>query len=383
VGNNTDEYRYFVIPTGLTRDADLIGLELRPGNKKIVHHALAWEDTSGAARAADSAAPGYGYPGSAGSTLAGINGQLPGYVPGQKPILWTNGIAQKIHKNADLKVQIHYAPTASDEQDSTSINLFFAQQPATRLLKSKVMVPLPGVLVNGPFIIPANQIKDFHGTWTVPEEASVAAIAPHCHNLGQNWRVYAITPNGDSINLIKINEWDFNWQGAYYFKKLIHLPINTVIHAWAKYDNTTSNPKNPNNPPKTLSFGENTKDEMYYLPITYLSYQPGDENIVFEGNSTAINDSRFYSVQNKLYPIAPNPARGSIKVGFTLADGNIITLKLYNANGQLVTTPIDSKYYLQGLHNQDLDLSRLTEGIYTLSLDIKGVIQSQRIVVCK
>ena len=70
-------------------------------------------------------------------------------------------------------------------------------------------------------------------------------IAPHMHLLGQSWEVYAETPSGDTINLIQIPEWDFNWQGVYFFERFQILEPGTVLHAFAEYDNTTKQPLEP------------------------------------------------------------------------------------------------------------------------------------------
>lgn len=383
VGNNVDEYRYFVIPTGLTEDKDLVALEIRPGNKKIVHHCLVWEDTTGASALEDAKSAEYGFVGGQLTTLNSLNGQLPGYVPGQKPVLYTNGIAQKLHAGADLKLQVHYAPSASDQYDSTTINLFFAERPATRYLQSHVMIPFFGTLTNGPFVIPANQTKEFHGVLTVPEDVSMVGIAPHSHLLGRRWEVFAVTPSMDTINLIRIPEWDFNWQGAYYFKKLIKIPKNSVVHAYAQYDNTTENINNPHNPPQRITWGEKTSDEMFYLPLIYLSYQPGDENIEFEDLATAVQDpSRFYSVKDELYPIlTPNPTAERVNIGFTLAAGSPVTLKLVSANGTVIKTWMQHQFHLAGWHSVELDLGGLPQGIYLVVMETGKVRMAKQLAI--
>lgn len=382
-GNNQDEYRYFVIPTSLTEDKDLIGLELRPGNKAIVHHALVWEDTTGTSQAADNQTPEYGYESGRNDAFSSLNGQLPGYVPGMRPVIYTNDVAQKLRAGADLKIQVHYAPSPIDQQDSTTVNLFFAKRPATRFVKSKVMVPLPGTLTNGPFIIPANQVKEFHGTYRFTEDVSLLNISPHMHKLGQRWEVFAIKPNKDTIKLIKINEWDFNWQGTYSFKKPIILPKGTIVHAYAKYDNTVNNPVNPNNPPKTISWGENTSDEMYYLPFSWVTYQSGDENIVFENQTTAVKEAEFQSIINELYPIAPNPAIDKVKVGFTLSEAANATLQVYDVNGKLLNTIFANQFHFPGLHTADLDVSKQAVGVYIVTLNVNGKQYSQKLLVNK
>lgn len=387
IGNDHDEYRNFVIPTGLTQDRDLIALELRPGNKTIVHHALFWADTTGQAAADDAATPEYGYSGNTAAIVANgsIDNQLPSYVPGQHPTVLSNDLAYKLKAGSDILCQFHYAPVATDQQDSSTINLFFAPQPAQRYVKSHVMIPFFGTLLNGPFSIPAGQVKEFHGTFTIPEDASMISTMPHMHYLGQSWRVFAITPNGDTVPLIKINAWDFNWQGNYDFKHLIHLPQGSVVHAFASYDNSTNNVYNPNNPPITVGWGENTSDEMYWLPLQWVSYRTGDETLELEpedtSSTTGINDPRFYQVKDKLYPIAPNPAAYNVNIGFTLGKDNKISLRLFNLDGQLVNTLIDNQLYLQGLYTKQIDVSYLPSGIYNLELTTNSGHQTERLVV--
>ena len=52
-GSNEDEYRVFVLPTGLTQDRDLVSVEFRPGNRAILHHGLLAFDATGKAREND------------------------------------------------------------------------------------------------------------------------------------------------------------------------------------------------------------------------------------------------------------------------------------------------------------------------------------------
>jgi hypothetical protein len=244
------------------------------------------------------------------------------------------------------------------------------------------MIPTVGTLTNGPFVIPANQVKEFHGVWTLPEEVSMLGVAPHCHKLGQRWIVFAITPTQDTVHLIRVNDWDFNWQGTFYFDKLIHLPKNTVIHAYAKYDNTSNNIQNPNNPPKLITWGENTSDEMFYLPLIYLSYQAGDEAIVFNDVSGVDDNPQYFTVKDALYPVlSPNPAVDRVKVGFTLANATPVSLQLYNAQGELIKSWIEHQFYLPGLHTRELELGVLAAGVYTLVLETSDKRRAQQLVI--
>jgi hypothetical protein len=383
VGTNTDEYRYFVLPTGLTTDKKIRSMEFRPGNKKVVHHALVWEDTTGAAAAEDALTPEYGYSGGGSNNTNLSQQQLPGYVPGAFPVIYSNGITQKLHAGGDLKVQMHFAPTSTDEADSSSINIFFDNSNSIRYLQSFIMLPLPNVLVNGPFYIFANTKKEFHGRYTVPIDVSLLSVAPHCHKLGTHWKVYAVKPGGDTVKLIHIPSWDFNWQGAFQFKQLIKLPAGSVIHAFAGYDNTTGNVNNPHNPPINITWGEGTGDEMYYLPISFLPYQAGDENIVLEDPVTGVRNPVFEQVSDKLYPVAPVPANESIRFGYTLATSGEVGIRLFSLEGKLKKTIEPDSYHLPGYHTRELQVSDLAAGVYFLEFTKGKIRQTQKVVVGK
>jgi len=381
-GNNTDEYRYFAIPTGLTQNKKIKSIELRPGNTKLVHHVLIWEDTTGQTAAFDAATPEYGYGENQGAGADLNQPQFPGYVPGSSPPIYSHGIVQTLHAGSDLKLQVHYAPTSIDETDSSSINIFFENGQSNRPLQSTIMLPFGNVLVNGPFVIPANTKKEFHGRISFPFDVSLYSVSPHCHKLGTHWKVYAVKPTGDTIPLINIKKWDFNWQGDYQFRQLIKVPAGSVIHAFAGYDNTTANVNNPHNPPQMITWGQGTSEEMYYLPITYLNYQPGDENIVFETDSvTTSNGIRLSGLTNKLYPIYPVPAQDAITVGYTLAESGKVSLGLYSTDGRKIQLIENDTYHLPGYHTRKISVSKLQTGVYLLEM-IKGQErQVQKVVV--
>ena len=112
------------------------------------------------------------------------------------------------------------------------------------------------------------------------------SVFPHMHLLGKDMVIYAVTPLNDTINLIKINKWDFEWQYSYFFEKFIKIPSGSMIYAKGNYDNTVS----PSNPiPVTVQSGFNTQDEMFIGGFQYLLYQLGDENISIDNGSISTN----------------------------------------------------------------------------------------------
>lgn len=380
-GNDEDEYRIFVLPTGLTEDKDLAAIELRPGNTQVVHHALFAYDTTGQAQLLDANEPGYGYTAFGGFGISGVqNNQFPGYVPGQIPRFFPDGIGQKLYKNADLLVQMHYAPWSVDSWDSSSVNIFFKKDPVQRYVKNKIMHPFLGTLVNGPFLIRPDSITTFHGVWNVDTDISLLAITPHSHLLGKDWEVYAVSPAGDTTPLIKIPNWDFNWQGSYSFDHLIKVETGSVVHAFATYDNTAANPLNPNNPPQLMRWGEKTTDEMFYLPFAYVDYQPGDENIVLSDEDLG---AAFTFPKHKLYNVYPNPVKDQMNIAFGLAHPEAVSMRLYDVSGKMVKGIMEEKLFPMGKHQFQTDLRALPEGNYFLQMKAGAYVSALKVMVLR
>jgi hypothetical protein len=108
--------------------------------------------------------------------------------------------------------------------------------------------------------------------------------------LGKSWEIYAVTPANVTIPIIRINDWDFDWQFWYSPEYMIHLPQGSVVHASCIYDNTSANPDNPNDPPEWTFWGESTTEEMFFVPFRYVDYEEGDENIYLGDDQSLIGD---------------------------------------------------------------------------------------------
>jgi len=391
IGNNRDEYRYFVLPTGLTEDKIVKAIEFRPGNAQIVHHALMFEDTEGVAAMTDAQTPEYGFEGFGGfgdtNNDLGIldQKQYPGFVPGQKPLRYPDGMGQTMAAGSDLVVQVHYAPWPTTETDLSHVNIFFADEDeqVDRFVEDSIMLPInlppygyPGFLA---FTIPAETVKEFHGILEVEDPVSIMGVSPHMHLLGQDWKVWVEHTDGRISNLIKIPEWDFNWQGNYFFPKLIVAEAGAVIHAVATYDNTSENPSNPSNPPVFVAWGEGTTDEMYYLPIMYVPYQAGDENVVFD-NVLDVQDQEIEIVNNQLYPISPNPVNENANIHFNLQNAGPVSLEIVDIQGKIVRSLRTNEFFSIGDHFIPFKTDALNPGAYFINLKGKHFNLSEKFI---
>src|SRR5262249_50247274 len=127
-----DIYRCFVIPLGLSEDRYVDAIEFRPGNNKVVHHALFLLDRSGVARKKE-AEPGSGY------ECFGAPGFLPGaglggWSPGSPPIRMPAGVAAVLGRKSDLVLQLHFHPTGKPETEQPTIVFAFTNEAPRRRL---------------------------------------------------------------------------------------------------------------------------------------------------------------------------------------------------------------------------------------------------------
>ena len=266
-----DEYRHFIIPTNFDTDMYVQAVDVQPGNRKTVHHVILYLDTEGQARklAAKDPKPGYVTEG----TGPGIDaaGSLGGWAPGMQPYVLPEGVGYQLPKGADIVMQVHYYRTGHTEHDQSRVGLYFN--------KTEKTIPLQiHSAINSEFLIPAGE-KNFavQAQKRLKTDSYLLATMPHMHLLGRDMRIIAQPPTGNPIDLIWIQDWDFNWQDIYYFRKPIFLPEGTQVSVVAHFDNSASNPTNPHNPPIPVGWGDKTTDEMC-IGFLYLvdagEYQP-------------------------------------------------------------------------------------------------------------
>jgi hypothetical protein len=262
-----DVYRCFVIPTHYDQDRYLSGIDVQPGNGKVVHHIIAYLDTTGKAReleaqahAKDPASPGYTSFGGPGFQPEGALG---GWVPGYDPVTLPEGVGILLPKGGDIVLQVHYHKDGKPETDLSRVGLYFSKRPVDKRMRSLMLI--------NPFLyIPAGDAHyERKFALDVPENITALDIVPHMHLLGHDMKVNASMPDGATRTLVNVPDWDFNWQTRYTYKQPLELPAGTRLNLVAHYDNSTSNARNPNSPPKQVTWGEQTTDEMCIAFIGY------------------------------------------------------------------------------------------------------------------
>lgn len=373
IGN--DVYRCFVIPTNLQNDVFITEIEIVPGNDEAVHHVLLFQDETNTPQQLDDNDPGPGYT-SFGGTGSSASKLIGGWVPGQGHKVYPAGMGVRIPAGADVVMQVHYPATANGQSDQTKVNIKYTTGFVREVF---IDAPLNHFTLNeGNLVIPPDQVSTFTCDYQVPGQYDITVldVSPHMHLLGKSITAWAETPTNQTIPLIHIEDWDFHWQGFYDFMNPIRIPSGSTLHSTATFDNTSSNPDNPSNPPQLVTAGEATTEEMMLVFFSYTLYVPGDENIVIDQSGEHENhacENQLVNIQdNEIVnlSVSPVPANDVISINSKAVWKNI---SLYDAAGR----------WIMNARGNQIDISSLSNGIYLLKAESEHAIGTTRFVVQK
>jgi hypothetical protein len=340
-----DSYVCFSLPTGLTQDRIIKAFEIVAGNPAIVHHVIVDVDTLGTTTD-DLSGKCY--------TITG-DFSIGGFAPGAPPTIFPSRAPLKmgirIKKGSKIVLQVHYPLGSAGQKDNTKIRLYFYPVGTTGIRPVFVSTPLQNWSLN----IPANTVKTFTALYppsgTLPVALSVFGTFPHSHKLATSIVNYAYKTT-DTIPLIRIKEWDFDWQGYYTYRKLRKIPAGYKLFSSHVFDNTTNNPNNPSNPPVNVIAGTSTTDEMLFDSFQYLIYQPGDELInvdsliAIDPITNSIGEQTNAPFKTYAYP---NPFQHKVNIGYVLESASTVTIEIYSIYGGLVNR-IETGLQTSGQH---------------------------------
>ncbi len=302
--NSSDKFLLVKIPFELPADTYASVVEFMPGNGGVVHHVngdmvkydfdkkkTVYVGENIADMIEDStikiAFEKLGLPNDDG-TYPTLQKSVVNYLPGTYGQRYPEGLGgyKLPRKGAFLLNDLHYGFTKDKAVwDSSYINIFFSKLPPNRPVQEFQLGTIGVSPVLPDLVLQPNTVKNVYSKYTIPEDISVLTINPHMHLIGKSFKAYALKPDGDTIRLISIPKWDFNWQYFYTFKKLVKIPKGSTIVAEGVYDNTKNNMNNPFSPPRLVKDQNGSMratDEMFQFIITYVPYKEGDENISLE-----------------------------------------------------------------------------------------------------
>ena len=302
----TDAFRIFVLPIPVETVRFVRGLEFRPGNPKVVHHANIRIDTTPASRRLDEADPAPGYDGLISRSATYPDGHFLGWTPGQVAPLLPPDLAWRLEKNTDLVVELHMQPSGKEEQVSPSIGLYFGDRPPFDAAQGRPR-RTPAMLRLGRQDIDiragdANAVVT--DSYTLPVDVEVLAVQPHAHYRARDVRGVATLPDGSTKRLIDIADWDFRWQHVYRFVTPLRLPKGTTLSMRYVYDNSAGNARNPQQPPARARWGQRSAEEMGDLWIQVLTRDDHDLDVLSRDfrPKVAAEDVKGYESEIEKHP---------------------------------------------------------------------------------
>jgi tetratricopeptide (TPR) repeat protein/mono/diheme cytochrome c family protein len=265
--SGSDMYWNFILPVPIDRTRWVKAIEIRPGDKRFVHHANILVDRMQNSRQREKE-PGAGFEGmelKIESETFDPDSHFLFWKPGTVPYVEPEGMALRLDKGTDLVLNVHLQPSGKQETIQPTIGLYFTDHAAT---KYPMLLQLQN---DGKLNIPAGE-KKFVVTDELefPVDVNLLAIYPHAHYLGKDLEAVATLPDARMKTLIHIPQWNLNWQAVYRYEQPVFIPKGTTVNMKYVYDNSDENTLNPNHPPERVRGGNRARDEMAHLWLQVL-----------------------------------------------------------------------------------------------------------------
>jgi len=232
----TLDYQYITIKGNFEKDTWVSQAEVRPGNRSVIHHVIAFVRGPGE---------------------KGTGEYLVGYAPGETPLMLATGRAKLIRAGSDIVLQVHYTANGKETTDRSTVGFVFAKGPVNERVYTLAATTARFAIPAGDPNYKVDSAFEFGG------DATIVSLHPHMHLRGKDFEYRAVYPTGETETLLSVPNYSFAWQLVYYPVKELSMPKGTKIECTAHYDNSPNNPNNPD-PTKIVKYGDQSWDEMMF-----------------------------------------------------------------------------------------------------------------------
>ncbi len=268
----TVQYEWLYIPTNFSEPKWVKSLEIRPGNRSVVHHVLIYYRAKPDGKTPPIARPNQKHqsnpppeePGVSSHPRRNLAGMPPRliatYAPGTNPQVAPAGTAFRLEPGGILELQMHYTANGQPATDRTRVGITFSTEPAPREVRAQHFMNMALKLPAGAADVAVTTDLEFL------QDATVWGLFPHTHLRGKRWAYELQLPNGQTKSILSVPKYDFNWQTYYMFTEPLQIPKGSKIISTAWYDNSAANRNNPNAKIDVL-WGDQTWQEMQYTGV--------------------------------------------------------------------------------------------------------------------
>ena len=234
------------------QDTWIQAIEVRPGNRAVVHHAVA-----GANFPSDSPNAG--------------GGNVHLYSPGLEAMVWRDGYGKLMPKGTRISFQMHYNAIGKEQTDQTKVGFKFATRPVHTQVNTTI-------ISNTTILIPPMvQNHEAIAAFQFPTDARIHAFRPHMHLRARVGTASLIMPDGMRRVLLHIPHWDDAWQNYYVLSQPARVPKGAIVEYIASYDNSPANPLNPD-PKSPVAWGQQVWEEMHSTYMTWTAINEKNAN---------------------------------------------------------------------------------------------------------
>lgn len=251
-----DIYKDFHMPYSVGKKKYIKAVAFLPGNLSVVHHSLVYQEGVGQEKQF-----------------------IGGWVPGAKGMYLPEGVAYEMNPEGKISLSTHFHLSGKPETEVSSVGLYLDDKPP-ELEMAAVMLPPHFGIFTGLDILPGDAKKEYTDSFMLPVDSEAFWVYGHIHYLGKTLSLTAKLPDGKTIKLLNIPDWDFNWQETYEFEEHVFLPKGTVLTSHFTWDNTADNPNNPFDPPQRVRWGKESFDEMAELDLFLILKDKKDKEVL-------------------------------------------------------------------------------------------------------
>ena len=237
-----NQFAYITLP----EDRWIKAIEVRPSNRRIVHHADLYiqepngpEDDRGA--------------------------QLIEYAIGKWGDTFSDNTGKLLTKGTHrITFDMHYNAAGTEQMNHTTVAFKF--YPKGFVPKYKVRALSIRNLPNDELVVPPNSVVRTDGYYRLPGNARIDAFQPHMHSRGKGMTLETINLDNTVTVVSSVDHFNFNWHVNYVYAENHQplVPAGTVLHMIGIHDNTAANPTNPD-PNVWAGYGERSVDDMVQL----------------------------------------------------------------------------------------------------------------------
>lgn len=248
------DYVYVDVEFPFDEDKWVVGMQYQAVATSALHHLMSFvtldgEDFWGEERSNST------------STRRFLDGYSPGAARAER---FPEGTAVRIPKGAKLSMQFHYVGIGAELVDETKIALYFADPDDIPHLKERMVQA-----VSASVQIPPNEHDvRAHAQYTFEDAVVISGVRAKMNARGKNMKFSVEQPDGTMQDILSVPAYNYGWQPHYVLEQPISVSAGSTVHVSGAFDNSVSNPFNPD-PNAEVHSGLNSTDEMFTGYFTF------------------------------------------------------------------------------------------------------------------